>query len=917
VPGEVIGRAGELAAIEQFLADLDERPSALVFEGDPGIGKTTLMRAGVEAAEARGAHVLACAASASETRLSYAALADLVGDLAGELSDPLPAPQRDALDAALLRSGSGAGSVDRRAVAMAVLSMLEALAARKPVVVAIDDVQWLDRPSAHVVAFCTRRLADRVGLFASLRVGHEVAWVTDLVRTRMHDRAELLRLAPLGPAELQRLLRERLPRSLDLPTLARVHEASGGNPFYALELARALPAGAPPSPALPLPASLGEVVAARLAGLDPDVEEALLAVAALADPGLALLEHALGPQVLERLDQAEGRGMIELEGSRVRFTHPLLAGGVYARATSGRRRAMHRRLSAVVADKEERARHLAFAGDPEARDALEDAARHVNARGAPDVAAELLELALEHGGGHHLRLPAAQHHFDAGETRRARALLEEEIAALPAGPERARARMLLAEVRFKDDSFPAARELLEQARADAGADRRLQVMIDLRLTPVLFNVGAPADAVAPARAALEQVQRLDEPGLLAQALACSVIVGFCIGLGLDEQRLATARALERSHPLPGVELRPSLIATWVFLWTGRLEEARASVQVATAHWAERGDEHALAWVDGFLHVWLECWAGDLERASAIAGPGVERLLMLETTSGSALAHSGRAMLDAYAGRVEDARRGCAEALALFDRAGWESAKPWALTTAGFLEMSIGDHEAAAATLAPMAALTVESGMPEPCAGGWTFTGDAAEAFVAVGRMEEAKAIVRLLQRRGAELDRAWAIAVGARCRGLVLAAEGDVSGAERAIQQALVAHRRLPIPIERGRSLLALGRIRRRRGKRLAAKAALEEALAIFETASSPRWAEQASEEIARLGLRPRAAYRLTPSEERVAQLAASGLTNREVATSLLVSPKTVEAHLARAYRKLGIRSRAELGARMAGPDTS
>jgi DNA-binding CsgD family transcriptional regulator len=270
------------------------------------------------------------------------------------------------------------------------------------------------------------------------------------------------------------------------------------------------------------------------------------------------------------------------------------------------------------------------------------------------------------------------------------------------------------------------------------------------------------------------------------------------------------------------------------------------------------------------------------------------------------------MVDTYAGRVEQARRACGEAQALLERGGWQGAQGWVLMTRGFLELSIGDHEAAAAALGPAADFAIASGLPEPTANGALLAGDAAEAFAAVGRIEEAERLVALLEERGAALDRPWAIAVGARCRGILLSADGDVAAAEAALERALAAHERLPMPIERARSLLVLGRIRRRGRKRRAAKAALEEALAIFETVGSPRWAEQATAEIAALGLRPGDSHALTPSEERVARLAGAGRTNQEVAAALMVSPKTVEAHLARVYRKLGIRSRAELGAQMA-----
>jgi DNA-binding CsgD family transcriptional regulator len=909
----VIGRADELMAVDQFLTALADRPALLMLEGEPGIGKTTLMRAAVEAARERGAHVLACTASASETRLSYAALADLLRSVDDEVLGGLPQPQREALDGALLRAGAGGGEVDRRAVGTAALSVLEALAAEAPVVVAIDDVQWLDRPSAHMVEFCARRLPGGVGLLASRRVDEESAWTAGLLRVHSTEQVEVRALAGLTMPDLQRLLRERLPEPLDRRTLLRVHGASGGNPFYAIELARALPADAPPAPALPLPPSLDDVVAARIAVLEPAVEEALLAVAVVAYPTIELLERVLGPDAAERIDEAEALGMLELDGVRLRFTHPLLAAGVYARATSGRRRAMHRRLADAVTDLEERARHLAFAGLPDAVPALMDASEHLRARGAPDAAAELLEIALTVGGDETLRQQAAQRHFEAGESRRARALVEETIAALPPGPARAASLLLLGEIHYKGDSFTAAHAALEQAAAEAGDDDRLHILIDLRRSFTGWNIAGPPAAVEPVQAALARAERLGHPGLLNQALGSSVLVDYCVGRGLDDARLAQALELEAFDAPPGSEFTPSVLATFLYMWCGRLDEARDTLRKALTSHAHRGEEHALAWTE-YIRVWLEFWCGDLPAATAIAESGVERLLMLETETGRALALTSQGLVDALAGRVDDARRACAEAVAVYQQATWNGGIGWALNALGFAELSAGDYEAAAAALGPFAALVVESGMPEPTAGGWLFVGDAAEALVGVGRVDEAEAIVALLELRGAERDRPWAIAAGARGRALLLAAAGDVEGAEGALERALEAHERLPMPLERARTLLALGRVLRRQRKRLAAKAALDEALTLFRAAGSARWVEQAETEGAALGLRPGSPYELTPSEERVARLAASGLTNREVAAALIVSRKTVEAHLARVYQKLGIHSRAELGARLATP---
>jgi DNA-binding NarL/FixJ family response regulator len=184
-------------------------------------------------------------------------------------------------------------------------------------------------------------------------------------------------------------------------------------------------------------------------------------------------------------------------------------------------------------------------------------------------------------------------------------------------------------------------------------------------------------------------------------------------------------------------------------------------------------------------------------------------------------------------------------------------------------------------------------------------------LIAVGRLDEAETVVELLQRQGSALGRALPRGVASRCRGLLLAAGGDLAGAEEALQQAVDAHEHLPILLERARGLLLLGRIQRRRRRRGEARTTLERALALFEAVGSPMWADRAREELESVDPGGIESTRLTAAEERVARLAASGLTNREVAATVYVSPKTVEVHLSRAYRKLGIRSRAELGARM------
>jgi DNA-binding CsgD family transcriptional regulator len=207
------------------------------------------------------------------------------------------------------------------------------------------------------------------------------------------------------------------------------------------------------------------------------------------------------------------------------------------------------------------------------------------------------------------------------------------------------------------------------------------------------------------------------------------------------------------------------------------------------------------------------------------------------------------------------------------------------------------------------------GYGEPTAA--PFAPDAVEALIGVGQLDEAATLLDQLESNGRRLDRAWALALGARCRSLLLAAAGDLDAAAKAAEHALDEHRRLPMPFERARTLLVLGQIQRRRRQKRAAAVALQEAARAFDEIGTPLWADRARAELERVsGSSPAGSSRLTPSERRVAELAASGLTNREVAGALFISPKTVEANLARIYHKLGIHSRAELGQRMTERDT-
>jgi predicted ATPase len=396
----VVGRDTELSAIERFLDALPAGPSGLVVEGEAGIGKTTLWVEAVRAAEARAQRVLRARPAESEAKLSYAALADLVGSAFDETRGALPAPQESALATALLRAETDEPA-DARTTATALVGVLTALAAERPSLIAVDDVQWLDPASARALEFAARRLPPQVGLLVTRRTEGGEEAPLGLGRALPEERLQRLVPRPLSLGALHHLIGNRLETVPSRPTLVRIAAASGGNPFFALEIARALTReggdrglGDP----LPVPRDLQELVLARVRALPAAAQKATLVAAALSRPTVATVAGALEPDcdALSALAAAEEGGVLASERGRIRFTHPLLASAVYGAAPESRRRQLHRRLAEVVTDVEERARHLAASvTEPDEATAaeLEDAARGAAQRGAHDAAAELFEAA--------------------------------------------------------------------------------------------------------------------------------------------------------------------------------------------------------------------------------------------------------------------------------------------------------------------------------------------------------------------------------------------------------------------------------------------------------------------------------------------------------------------------------------------
>jgi DNA-binding CsgD family transcriptional regulator len=719
---------------------------------------------------------------------------------------------------------------------------------------------------------------------------------------------------------LHQVLWQRLGRTFPRPTKSRSQQISGGNPFYAIELARAIHDDAALSEAA-LPGNLAQLVQRRIGSLDSDVRQALLAAASAAAPTVELVARATGTLaagVMEFLEAAESSGIIAITGQRLRFAHPVLAHGVYAGASAAQRRRMHRSLADIVTEPELQARHLALAatsGDPLTLRSLDTAADIARCRGAPAAAAELLDLAIGLGGNTaERRIRSANHHHDAGDVGRARVLLEQTIEELSPGILRAEALSLLGLLHMgAGGGNLAARACFERALGEVGDNLALRVQILTNVSFCYFSMADLAAAVPSAEDAVIHAEVLGEPQLLSRALSLRVLLGAMRGDGVDDDRMRRALELEDRAAAAPALLRPSTQNVVILACAGRLDEA---CQEGLALWAlfrERGEETEVI-VAAFYSASVELYRGNIQDAITIAEDAMERALQMGGDQPQIFGLTARATAYAYAGRVDEARRDIVGALAASERSGAVFLAGVQLTTLGRLEVSLGNYEAALSAVAPLVAMLQAAPDATEIVGG-AFIPDAVEAFIALGRLGEAAPLIAALERNGARLDRAWMLAIGARCRAAVLAAQGDLDGANVAAQQAMTAHDRLPMPFERARTQLLVGQLYRRARQKDAAAVALREALQTFETMGTPLWAERARVELDRVDVGPRQTTALTPSERRVAELAASGMINRDVAAALFISPKTVEANLSRVYHKLGIRSRAELARHIGEPE--
>jgi DNA-binding CsgD family transcriptional regulator len=913
-----VGRERDLARLRGLLDRAEAAPAAALLSGPAGIGKTTLWRAAVREAHGRGFGVLETRAVEAEAQLAFGGLADLLGERLDAVAAALPEPQREALDLALQRVPDRGRVPAPLAVSLGSLAALRALASEGPVLLAVDDLPWLDSATTRVLEYVLRRLErEPIGLLAAVRTDLADAPLPT-VAAAFAGPVERIHVGPLDVDAIGVLLTRVLGASFRRPALARIHAESGGNAFFALEIARVLRAGGGEIglDVIHLPAETGALVGDRLAALPPATREPLAATAALAQPTVELVESAF-PGTEAALHAAMEAGVLEAGADRLRFTHPLLAAAAYHRLDEQGRRALHGRLAAVAPDPEQRARHLALSTDEPSEDVaaqLEAAAGHARARGAPGDAGELAREAAAHTppadarAGRRRIIEAAGYFVQAGDPVRARSLLEELIGTQPTGDERAATLLALADARSADDWREKLR-LLDQALAEAGPDDRLRAAILEQRSQCRYHllVDAPG-SLADARDALAAARRQDDPSVLCSALSVAAFAEGNAGHpdpdALIDEALALAPRVEHRR----VFLWPAFAAALVDIERDRLARASSRLRELHDRATALGDWDSLPLIELNL-AWAGWRRGAWDEALAFAAESERGSRQNGQANSVSYALAARGMIEGCLGREAEALAAAAEGLAITDRIGVRLVAGEHHATLGYLALARGDHALAEAELRAAIEPSLEAGYLQSYT--TYLVPEWGEALVHLGRTDEALALVGPYEERARAQATRSAVAACLRTRGLAAAAAGDEVASLAAFAEALVHHDAVDAPFARARTLLAQGESLRRFRQRGRARETLTRALETFARLPAPRWRDRVAAELGRTGHRE-AGAELSATERQVAELVAAGRTNREVAETLFMSPHTVEAHLTRIYRSLGVRGRTEMARALA-----
>lgn len=905
---ELVGRAG---LVERAHKQLRTSGSVLLY-GPTGIGKSAAARALVTERVQAGCRVLSAAPSPSETDLPYVTLLDLLSnelDLAWQV---LPGHLRQPLEVALLKASAPDTVRDELAVRLAVLHVLRRLAVTGPVLLVVDDLQWVDPPSLEVLTFCARRSTDGVQMLATEQVADG-----DLpVMTAACPEPVLqLEVPPLSEQDVLALLRNRLAEPVPVQTARRIYTATAGSPFMALELGRAVlrhPQGVSPDDPLPVSSRLKTLLGNRLADLGPGTQEVLLHAASSPRPTVAQLARSVDRPIDAELAEAEGLGLVDVTSERLRFSHPLLREFVYAEATSAARRQAHARLAAVVDEPVENARHRALASqaaDAGLAAALDEAAIVAGGRGALGVAATLWRLAADRTPADQQddrarRLTrAAEDAGSAGHLAESTEMARLAVEAAAGAEVRVAALLMLADAVWSERDQRIA--LLADAFETAQGDDLLEAQVRIERSHSAYFDRRLDDAREEARVAEELAIRSGNVQALVDALSAANSVELAVGGGDTSDRLlARAAALAGGLPLTRTVVHARQMAAMRELFRGQTAEALAGISALVDEVRAGG---AMRWLASVLISATAIYERSGHGEEALAA-GHECLQLMQDIGDEPEVGMLIASRAECVGGTAAAARELAESA--LDHVRAVRNEEWtgpALANCGQIGVLIGDPQRAVEAFDAISDLG-EAAMPyDPAVIPWH--ADYAEALVAAGRLPDAIALIKEIRARAETLDRP-VVRVGlARSEALLIAKQGDPAAALQLLEKTVATAGDQVYPLDLARCELTRGRVARQARRRSVARAAFLAAVDQFDSHGAPAWREVAETELARLDVpsRSRLPSELTDNELQIVAMVRDGSTNREIAAALYLSVKAVESQLTRLYRRFGVANRTQL----------
>jgi ATP/maltotriose-dependent transcriptional regulator MalT len=917
VGGDLV-RSAEWRQVCGFAGSVRAAPAALAVQGEAGAGKSTLWRAGLAAAAAASHRLLRSEPSASETDLSFAGLSDLLTGVLPAVADQIPGPQREALEIALLLRPAGDEPPTARAVGLAVLAALRGCLAEGPVLVAIDDVQWLDEASLEGLTFALRRIpAGPLSLLVAARTEAAADPLTAGAPPPPHHWRDLLAAVPaaqtidLKPLDMWQI-QNLLPRTVTAAQAREVARQSRGNPFWAIQVSAALSSADSQVPPLArtltdrLSRSLSAGAAAALAAVSAagriGVAEVLEALEDLADPAAAL-------------DAAVLAGLVVETGNRLSAAHPLIAAAAVELLPPARRARLYRRLAETSSNPERYAHFTALAAGPgpdaTVAAALDAAATAAHARAANAAAAQFAVQAVTFTAAPDAdalvrrRIRAAELLFLASEMERSLEHLEALDIGQLATEDLERALPLLTDMASLIRGAAAATAIVTRAVDAAGPDPRRRALVLALASDIVYGIRGRRQAAAVEAISCAEAAGPAAAPVLHRALINLVAARVSAAEGLDTELLERAASLEPGLPASLLHDTADLHRGVWSRCTDDLETARAALRRSIARAREAGEDYALLTFLCYLAATEEL-AGDFAAATA-AMAEAGHVAVLQDWPMSAWHLGPRCELLIATGDLDGAVSLADECLP-DEESGSIPSRFIGESVRGKVSVWRGDHAAAIRHFERAAGFAAERDWVEPGVRG-RIDHLLAEAYVAVGRGDDARRISAWLAELGERLGRPALAGDAHRIGALLRAKAGDLETAADAARTAVAAHESSPLRPELARSLLVLGQVERRRKARRSSRDALRRAHALAtEMGHRPLLAE-IERELPRVAAE-RSGTELTATERRVADLIAAGATNRDAAAALFVSVRTVETHVASIYRKLGVRTRAELARR-------